>query len=150
MLFAMPCFADELYTVKPDGGGNYLTLQAAETDNQGDLTGRGVVTFECYDGTADLGECTVAGWTKCKTFAQPTQHWLKITQNRRSESVRFGRGPRNFSVANCCRRAMFSSVSSLWLRTLDRSVPRITFSHFHIKFRPLDSMKKDNKIKCDD
>ncbi len=56
-------YCDELYTIKPDGGGSYTTLQAAETAQDGDLSGRGVVTFECYDGTADLAECTVDGWT---------------------------------------------------------------------------------------
>ena len=90
----------------------------------------------------DASESQSAGRTMCKTLFQPIQHRLNITQNRRSESVNCGRGARNFSVASCCRRARFSSTNSRWSRTLDRSIPRIISSHFHIEIRPLDSKKR--------
>jgi hypothetical protein len=48
----------ELYTIKPNGGGDYTTLAAAEAAHRGSMAGRGVVTFECYDGTASAGAVT--------------------------------------------------------------------------------------------
>ncbi len=53
----------ELYTIKPDGGGDYTTLQAFEDAQDGSMTGRGIVTAECYDGTAELGQVTFDGWS---------------------------------------------------------------------------------------
>ena len=67
------------------------------------------------------------------------------SQNKRSESVNCGRGPRNFSVASCCRSAKFSSANSRSLRMLDRSDPRITLSHLHIKPARLVHRKKITK-----
>lgn len=53
----------ENHTVKPDGGGEYSSLALAEDDQDGDLSGRGIVAFECFDGVADLGVVTISDWT---------------------------------------------------------------------------------------
>lgn len=50
----------ETHTVGPSK--SYSTLQAADDDQDGSLAGRGVVTFECYDGS-NLGSYNVSGWS---------------------------------------------------------------------------------------
>jgi len=53
----------ETHTVDPDGGKDYTVLQTAENAQDGDLAGRGVVAFECYNSTTELGPCTITGWS---------------------------------------------------------------------------------------
>jgi hypothetical protein len=53
----------ENWTVKPDGGGDYTDVQTADDAKDGDCTGRGIINFDLYDGTNDLGKWTIAGWS---------------------------------------------------------------------------------------
>ncbi len=64
-------------TVKPDGGGDYTTLNAWEVARRGNITAGGtdaIEIAECYKGAADLGEFSfTANWTTDAT------HYVKIT-----------------------------------------------------------------------
>ena len=48
-------------TIKPDGGGDYTTLAAWE--DYADDQASAAQWAECYDGTADLGQVLIDGWT---------------------------------------------------------------------------------------
>lgn len=52
----------ETWKIYPGGGGDYTDLQTAENAKDGDLSGRGVVSFEC-DNSGDCGEVLIAAWT---------------------------------------------------------------------------------------
>lgn len=69
----------ETWRVYPGGGGDYTDLQTAEDAKDGDLSGRGVVSFEC-DNSGDCGEVLIAAWTN-----EDSSNYVRIAAETGSE-----------------------------------------------------------------
>ena len=72
----------------PDGGGDYLSLQALDTGEGQDLTDGGGDTFSAVmtssGGTADSTVCTISGWT------MSAANFLEIVADTGHEAVKTG------------------------------------------------------------
>lgn len=53
----------ENWKVVPDGGGDFSDTETAKNAKNGACTGRGIINFDLHDGTNDLQEWTVDGFT---------------------------------------------------------------------------------------